>query len=71
MPKRAKKPDPALVVHGPKEAFYNNLPTQHPTIVCLCGVAFEGGDTWEDVGGEFDDHLRESEGTRESVLAGR
>ena len=54
-----------IVPHGPREAFYNNLPTQHPMIVCLCGKSFDGGNTWEDVGAEFDEHLEQSEGTRE------
>lgn len=46
------------IEHGPELACYNNLPTQHPRIVCLCGEAFDGED-WADVGEQFDDHLRE------------
>jgi hypothetical protein len=46
--------------HGPQEAFYNNLPYQHPMIVCLCGASFEAS-TWEGVGALFDDHLEETD----------
>jgi hypothetical protein len=63
-PKKSAVP---IVVHGPREAIYNNLPTQHPMIVCLCGARFEGGNTWEDVGAEFDEHLRR---TRERARNG-
>jgi hypothetical protein len=58
-----KRPeDVSEVEHGPKTACYSNLPYQHPVIFCLCGEYLEG-DTWEDVGAAFDEHLAETEKT--------
>jgi hypothetical protein len=47
------------VVHGVELACYDNLPTQHPIMICLCGKRVDGSD-WEDCGAEFDDHLKEA-----------
>ena len=47
------------VAHGVELACYNNLPRQHPMIICLCGVSLEGPD-WESVGADFDVHLVEA-----------
>ena len=46
------------VVHGVETACYDNLPTQHPVMFCLCGKRVQGFN-WEECGGEFDDHLKE------------
>ena len=48
------------VVHGVETACYDNLPTQHPVMFCLCGKRVQGFN-WEECGGEFDDHLKEAE----------
>ena len=48
--------------HGPESAYYNNQPYQHPEIRCLCGEIVDG-DTWEECGQAFDEHLLEAEVT--------
>lgn len=45
--------------HGPASAYYNNLPTQHPEIECLCGEVVEGS-SWEECGQAFDEHIEEN-----------
>ncbi|KKM90371.1 hypothetical protein LCGC14_1239370 [marine sediment metagenome] len=46
--------------HGVAEAVYSNGPFGfRPYMECLCGWGFSA-DSWEEVGGEFDDHLKES-----------
>jgi hypothetical protein len=47
--------------HGPKLAAYKNTGVNHePTFVCLCGDVFVG-DSWEEAGAEFDEHLADVE----------
>jgi len=47
--------------HGPELCAYCNLPgpQQTPFISCLCGWESSNGNRlWEDVGREFDEHLK-------------
>lgn len=47
--------------HGPQFACYaRDGSGLRPFIQCLCGTSFRG-DTWADVGQEFDDHLADIE----------
>jgi hypothetical protein len=60
--KQARKPrevEPEIV-HGPEVAVYalRSHGSYDPTLVCLCGEEMSG-DTWEDAGAYFDDHLSE------------
>ncbi len=43
--------------HGVETACYNNLPFQHPVLICLCGYYADSGTNWEEAGADFDEHL--------------
>ena len=48
-------------VHGIDGAVYQNTPAGLlPTLFCECGQHFQG-DTWEEAGAEYDEHLREAD----------
>lgn len=51
----------APVEHGPRLAFYSNLPgpKQNAIIDCLCGWS-AGARSWEEVGAYFDEHIAEA-----------
>lgn len=51
------------IEHGPRDAYYSNLPDMrpHPVIQCLCGWFPQSiADTWAGVGEMFDLHIKES-----------
>ena len=52
--------------HGVGEAYYNNLPYQHPEMQCLCGEVTDG-DNWAECGADMDAHLEEVETAKKAV----
>jgi hypothetical protein len=52
------------VDHGIEEAIYNNLPFQHPVMICLCGYTTDddgAASNWEEAGASLDRHLEVSQ----------
>lgn len=59
MATKKRKPEPKVEEHGVDGAVYALTPVGYqPTIICLCGEE-RTGETWEEAGGQFDDHLTE------------
>lgn len=45
--------------HGPESMHRDNL---RETLAMVCACGFHAyGDTWEEAGGEMDDHIKEAE----------